>query len=104
LINSNTSLQLGGTGVARVFHLAWGLSNNGNSCTFGLTVNGVVQQQLKFGLGGGAEKWYGGAAILSLPDNAVLTLRNLSTTTCGVNASGNGGGGTDAYLTVYAFQ
>jgi len=35
-----------------------------------------------------------------------MTLRNLSTTICGVNANGNGGcgGGIDAFITIYALQ
>ena len=104
LINSNTTIQLGGTGVARVFRVAWGITTPGASCTLAVTVNGVVEPRLTFGIGGGNAKTIGGEAIVSIPDNAALTLRNVSSTTCAISPNGNGGGGNDAFLTVFAFQ
>ena len=94
-----------GTGAVRPFFVSWAVSTPGSSCTFTVTVNGTPQTQLTMGKGGNSAAEFGSQAIINMPDNAQLTLRNVSTTTCAVSPNGNGsGGGAVAYLNVMRLQ
>lgn len=101
LTAGNTTLQLPGRGVSRQYRVAWGL-NRGDSCTYGITVNKVLSQPLAPGNGAAGDTWAGGEAVLSIPDNAALTIRNTSAAACSVAVNGNGGG-SNAFLTIVQF-
>jgi hypothetical protein len=101
LTGGGTSITLGGSGASATFLISWAVSTSGASGTFALMVNGVEQPALKAGLGGGNSKWITSTAIITIADDSVLTLRNLSTTTFVVNPNGNGSSGsTSASLTI----
>ena len=79
-----TTIQLGGTGVTKAFRIAWGMSFVwGYGCSMGVTVDGILQPQLTFtgraavqwGGSGNPVGWAGGEGIVTIPDNAALTLR-----------------------------
>ena len=62
-------------------------------------MNGTAVQSLRFGHGE-SEAGFGGEAILSLADNSVLTLRNVSGINCALGGPTNGGSANTAHLTV----
>lgn len=105
---SSTQVQLGGSGTPRLFLVSWGVLKSTQNCTFGVTVDGVAQPALRFGLdavGSTARHWLGGQAVVSIADNAVLTLRNLTGSgSCFVQTSGGLGNGASAYLTVVLIE
>jgi hypothetical protein len=96
---SGSEIRLGGSGTMQSFLIAWSVSMWSVSCTFAVTVNGVPEQALKFGFGNIVGP-PGGQGIVTIPDNAVLTLRNLSGASCELRAVGPGGGGNSTFLTV----
>jgi hypothetical protein len=96
-----TSLTVGATGT---YLVNWGISTPGASCTLGVAVNGTANAATKFGLGGGNAKSIGMEGIIALAAGDVVSLRNLSTTTCSINLNGNGGGGNSAFMTLVRLQ
>ena len=103
LSGGGTTILLGGSGTPKLFRIAWGVTTP-SACTLGVTVNGVTQQPLRFGQSVSGVAWLGGEAILTIPDDAAVTLRNLSGTNCGIQGNGNGGGTNTGFLTLVLFQ
>jgi len=98
---ANTLLTVITSGTYRVW---WMISTTGDSCTLTVTVNGIAQPTLAFGLGGGSAKQIAGEGIVSLAAGDVLTLRNVSGVTCSISPNGNGGGGNAAAMTLIRLQ
>ena len=92
-------LQLGGSGSTGTYRIAWQASGSWGECTFGINVNGVGEQPLTFGaIIHNAWAAFGGEAIVTIPDNASITLRNRGDG-CYLGLY-NSGGGNSAFLAV----
>jgi hypothetical protein len=92
------TIQLGGSGTAATFRIAWGVGTD-SSCRLELMVNDVAQLPLTFG----SSYYYGstvtGEALVTIPDNAAIRLRAGFSSYCYPNMWG-GGVGSRAFLTV----
>jgi hypothetical protein len=102
-LSSFTDIRLGGSGAIQSFLVTWSLSSV-QSCSFAVIANGVMQQSLKFGFQGGAGI-RNGQAIVAIPDNAVIQLRNQGSSACSTTEPSFFGnpaisGTTTAYLTI----
>jgi hypothetical protein len=90
LTTGDTTVALTGTGEPHTFLIAWNAAiqlGSGETCSFGLRVNGNFEQALTSRQTGpaGVTLWSAGAsAVIPMPDNAQLTLSR-KTGTCALS-------------------